>query len=102
MKLLLPHLIDEDNWDSDTLSNLLKIAKLFSVGLEIQNQFFLLQSDVLWYFWYKKTHNSSYFILHKYIFIWKSLEFPTAFTSLYVSFVSINFLCKYFYLSVLL
>lgn len=40
MKLLLPHLIDEDNWDSDTLSNLLKIAKLFSVGLEIQNQFF--------------------------------------------------------------
>lgn len=29
-------------------------------------------------------------------------EFPTAFTSLYFSFVSITFLCKYFYLSVLL
>ena len=74
MKLLLPHLIDEDNWDSDTLSDLLKIAKLFSVGLEIQTQFFFYYNQMFFdTSGIKKTHNSSYFIHHKYIFIWKSL-----------------------------
>lgn len=65
MELLLYHLIGEDNWDSDALSDLLKIAKLFSVGAGIQTQVFYDNQMFFDPSGMKTKHNSSYFIHHK-------------------------------------
>lgn len=70
MELLLFYFIDENNWDSDALNDLLKIIKLFSVGAEIQtqvsdyNQMFFDISGMK-----TKLNCTTYFIHNKYIYI---------------------------------
>lgn len=89
MKLLLPHLIDEDNWDSDALNDLLKKQNYLVLDLRFKPSFFNYNQVFFDTSGMKKTHNSSYFIHHKYIFIWKLLWIS------YYFYQFIFFLCVY-------